>query len=327
MRCKDLRCEDFTVGWICALQCELVAASEMLDVEYTDFKPKIPGDDENCYTFGEIANLYVVIAGLPHGVYGIASAAGVARDMKRSFGNLTIRLMVGIAGGAPSPENDVRLGDVVVGCPDSGNSYGGVVQYDHGKAIEDGEFEQTGSMNSPGRRVLSMVTKLSANHKRRGNQIVESVQEKFGRNENLCGEYAYPGPGHDKLYESSSKHPKTARARDCDSSCGEAKSRDEKRLVVVHYGLIASADQLMKNAVRRDELMKKYPMLCFEMEAAGLMNDFQCLVIRGICDYSDSHKNKRWQGFAAAAAATYAKELVCLFGTNQVSKRSLDSEA
>lgn len=322
-----MRCEDFTVGWICALQCELVAASEMLDVEYEDFKPEIPDHDENCYTFGKIGNTYVVIAGLPHGVYGIASAAGVARDMKRSFGNLKIRLMVGIAGGAPSQENDVRLGDVVVGCPRSSNDNGGVVQYDHGKAIEDGEFEKTGSMNSAPPRVLKMVTKLSANHKRRGNQIVESVQTKFGSNKNLCEEYTYPGPGHDKLYESSSKHSKTAQDRDCDSSCGEAKSRDENRLVVVHYGLIASADQLMKDAVRRDQLIKKYCMLCFEMEAAGLMNDFQCLVIRGICDYSDSHKNKRWQGFAAAAAATYAKELLCLLGTNQVSKRSLDSEA
>jgi nucleoside phosphorylase len=35
-------------------------------------------------------------------------------------------------------------------------------------------------------------------------------------------------------------------------------------------------------------------MLCFEMEAAGLINRFLCLVIRGICDYSDTHKNKEW---------------------------------
>lgn len=46
------------------------------------------------------------------------------------------------------------------------------------------------------------------------------------------------------------------------------------------------------------------------MEAAGLMDNFPCLVIRGICDYSDSHKNKRWQEYAAATAAAYAKELL-----------------
>jgi nucleoside phosphorylase len=54
------------------------------------------------------------------------------------------------------------------------------------------------------------------------------------------------------------------------------------------------------------------------MEAAGLMNDFPCLVIRGICDYADSHKNKEWQGYAAAVAAAYAKELLLVVPSNQV---------
>ena len=46
------------------------------------------------------------------------------------------------------------------------------------------------------------------------------------------------------------------------------------------------------------------------MEAAGLINDFPCLVIRGICDYANSHKNKCWKNYAAATAAAYAKELL-----------------
>lgn len=51
-------------------------------------------------------------------------------------------------------------------------------------------------------------------------------------------------------------------------------------------------------------------VLCFEMEAAGLVNSFPCLVIRGICDYADSHENKRWQGYAAGTAAACAKEVL-----------------
>jgi nucleoside phosphorylase len=66
---------------------------------------------------------------------------------------------------------------------------------------------------------------------------------------------------------------------------------------------------LMKDAVMRDSLASE-GVLCFEMEAAGLANRFPCLVIRGICDYSDSHKNKRWQGYAAMTAAAYAKDLL-----------------
>ena len=86
----------------------------------------------------------------------------------------------------------------------------------------------------------------------------------------------------------------------------------------IHYGLIASGNQLMKNALVRDRLTAEKEVLCFEMEAAGLMNHFPCLVIRGICDYSDSHKNKEWQGYAAMAAAAYAKDLLCRIPPNKV---------
>lgn len=80
----------------------------------------------------------------------------------------------------------------------------------------------------------------------------------------------------------------------------------------IHYGLIASSNQLMKDAFLRDKLVEEHHILCFEMEAAGLMNHFPCLVIRGICDYSDTHKNKRWQGYAAMTAAAYTKEVLRL---------------
>lgn len=86
---------------------------------------------------------------------------------------------------------------------------------------------------------------------------------------------------------------------------------------VVHYGLIASSDSLMRDAEIRDKLAKEADVLCFEMEAAGLMDHFPCLVIRGICDYCDTHKNKRWQGYAAAVAAAYAKELLDIIPTGE----------
>jgi hypothetical protein len=75
----------------------------------------------------------------------------------------------------------------------------------------------------------------------------------------------------------------------------------------VHYGPIASGNQVIRDALTRDSLAKELGILCFEMEAAGLAN-FPFLSIRGICDYADSHKNKRWQGYSAATAAAYAKK-------------------
>lgn len=86
----------------------------------------------------------------------------------------------------------------------------------------------------------------------------------------------------------------------------------------IHYGLIASGDQVMRDGATRERLRRELDVLCFEMEAAGLMDDFPCLVVRGICDYADSHKNKQWQGYAAAAAAAYAKELLSVVPGNLV---------
>ena len=87
---------------------------------------------------------------------------------------------------------------------------------------------------------------------------------------------------------------------------------------MIHYGLVASANSLMKDATARDTLIKKHEVLCFEMEAAGLMNSFPCVIIRGICDYSDTHKSHAWQGYAAATAATYAKELLEIIPAGRV---------
>jgi hypothetical protein len=82
----------------------------------------------------------------------------------------------------------------------------------------------------------------------------------------------------------------------------------------VHYGTIGSANVVVKDATVRDALKRDMNILCVEMEAAGLMDTFPCLVIRGICDYADSHKNKRWQPYAAA----YMKELLTVIPAPQV---------
>jgi nucleoside phosphorylase len=90
-----------------------------------------------------------------------------------------------------------------------------------------------------------------------------------------------------------------------------------------HYGIIASGNSVIKHGCTREQLRLETGALCFEMEAAGLMLDFPCIVIRGICDYSDSHKNKHWQGYAALAAAAYAKELLEYVPRGQVSQENL----
>ncbi|RKK84110.1 hypothetical protein BFJ68_g17386 [Fusarium oxysporum] len=118
----------------------------------------------------------------------------------------------------------------------------------------------------------------------------------------------YQRPEEDRLYRAAYEHLGGINCATCAISELEKRpSRVTKRAVKVHYGIIASANSVMKNAEERDKYAQgpDLSVLCFEMEAAGLMNNFPCLVIRGICDYSDSHKNDEWHRYAALTAAAY----------------------
>lgn len=119
------------------------------------------------------------------------------------------------------------------------------------------------------------------------------------------------GPADDRLYRTDYEHKGGKICAECEADGLEKRLvRESKREVTVHYGIIASANSVMKDAKERDRYAQdpELNVLCFEMEAAGLMNNFPCLVIRGICDYSDSHKNDDWHKYAALTAAAYARE-------------------
>jgi len=128
-----MKAEDYTVGWICAVQTEYVAACEFIDEEHPPLSTRSLHDD-NAYTLGRIEDHNVVIACLPKGRYGLTNAASVAKDMLRSFPLIRFGLMVGIGGGAPSEKHDIRLGDVVVSSPVG--KTGGVIHYEFGKTVQ-----------------------------------------------------------------------------------------------------------------------------------------------------------------------------------------------
>lgn len=159
---------------------------------------------------------------------------------------------------------------------------------------------------------------LKAQYKENGHRIEEAINSILEKKPRLRQEYERPDPSSDKLYQAEFTHSPNNEAS-CAVVCGDDSSNlitRRKRTEMednpeIYYGLIASGNQLMKDALVRDTLAKEKDVLCFEMEAAGLINHFPCLVIRGICDYSDSHKNKEWQGYAAMSAAAYAKDLLC----------------
>ncbi|KAL4806547.1 hypothetical protein BDV18DRAFT_152048 [Aspergillus unguis] len=255
----------------------------MLDLIHEQL-PKRP-NDHNTYTLGSIGAHNIVLACLPKGEYGTNSAATAAAQMVASFPSIKVGLMVGIGGGLPSK---VRLGDVVVSVPV--DQYPGVVQWDMGKAesTAGGGFRRTGALNKPPRALLTALAKLETKHEMRGSMIRLYLDEVAERWPKLAPRYT------------NNSH---LRDPHCDQISGEIRT---------HYGLIASGNQVVKDSRLRDSLDESLGgnVLCVEMEAAGLMNEFPCVVIRGICDYADSRKNNDWQEYAAAVAAAYAKELL-----------------
>ncbi|KAL7909981.1 hypothetical protein GGI35DRAFT_447561 [Trichoderma velutinum] len=309
---------DYTVGWICAISTEYVAAQAFLDEQHEGPEYVSPNDN-NDYTLGKIGKHNVVTAVLPGGEYGIASAAIVARDMLHSFPNVRIGLMVGIGGGAPSQKHDIRLGDIVVSVPRDGK--GGVFQYDYGKTIQNRSFSTTGFLSQPPTVLLTAINGIQAQYEMDGHQLDKAINNVFEKKPRLGKKYKRPDINTDRLFKSEATH---------DSSCTTDCVHDLSNLVLrsergkdednpaIHYGLIASANRLMKDAVVRDRIAEEMDVLCFEMEAAGLMNHFPCLVIRGICDYSDTHKNKEWQGYAAMTAAAYAKDVLYRIPPNKI---------
>jgi nucleoside phosphorylase len=308
--------DDYTVGWVCALSSEMAAAKGMLDEIHQDLQEQNILD-HNSYILGQIHNHNVVVACLPAGIYGISPIATVAKDMLRTFRSIRFGLMVGIGGAAPSPAHDIRLGDVVVSQPSGTN--GGVIQYDRGKTVRGGEFQRTGMLNSPPVLLLNALSRLQAEHEGSFSKMPLYLSKMVEQYPKMKKEYTYQGASNDCLYEAEYEHPEpTSTCEHCDRFREVPRDPREDTENHIHYGNIASGNKVIKHGITRERLRKELDVLCFEMEAAGLMSDFPCLVIRGICDYSDSHKNKKWQKYAAATAAAFAKELLSIVSTERV---------
>ncbi|KAL2868187.1 5'-methylthioadenosine/S-adenosylhomocysteine nucleosidase family protein [Aspergillus lucknowensis] len=280
----------YTVAWICALQEELRCACYMLDEEFKD-PDLLPYGDDNRYVFGRVDKHYVAVVRLADDRYGNFSATYTATNMVLTFPNLQFALMVGIGGGVPSTKNDIRLGDVVVSQPRG--SFGGVVEYDRG-------------LNGPAKVLLDALEEIRKryNDHRKPDTIAQHI-----RRMDIMKDYRRPRS--DQLFQASYVHTGGKTCEHCDlTKVIRRPHRQAHRAVTVHYGTIASGNSVMKDAVTRERYAQnpELNVLCFEMEAAGLMNIVPCLVVRGISDYSDSHKNDEWRKYAALSAAAYARE-------------------
>ncbi|KAL0929896.1 kinesin light chain [Colletotrichum truncatum] len=301
---KPITARDFTIGWICTVPIELAAAIEIMDEEYAELPSQ--QQDPNVYCFGRIGVHNVVAACLPAGQTGTNKAAIIASHMKQSFPSLLFNILVGIGSGVPSLEDDIdiRLGDVVISQPNG--QHGGVIQYDFGKTGANGRIARTGSLNAPSTILLDALAKLRANDNRGKTRIITHLSQLANK-----PRFISPGPDNDTLYYASSPHAAGATCAKCRLEDRVDREPRESNKPVLFFGNIASGKQVIKDGLTRDRYSQQLGgILCFEMEAAGLINTLDCVVVRGICDYADAHMNKQWQPYAAATAAACGKELL-----------------
>jgi nucleoside phosphorylase len=263
-------------------------------------------DDPNTYSTGAIGAHNVVLVYMPS--MGKAHAATVAAHCRSSFPNIKLAIVVGICGAVPFvPESkaEIVLGDVIIS--------EAIIQHDFGQQLPDQFVRKNRILDALGRpdtRIRSLLTKLKLVSNRRDlRRKMIAYLETLRRDPDL--EAQYPGVTYDRLFEAAYCH------RDNTLSCDEcqcsgklvARHRlmDDDVQPVIHFGLVASGDTVMKSGEERDAIAKQENVLCFEMESAGVWDTFPCVVIKSACDYADSHKTKAWQRYAAATAAACTK--------------------
>ncbi|KAE8135079.1 nucleoside phosphorylase domain-containing protein [Aspergillus pseudotamarii] len=326
--------DEFEIAIVCALpvECDAVLASfdETFD-KSGQIYGKHPGD-VNVYANGRIGLHNVVLSHMPG--MGKVNAAGVASHLCISFPGIKLALVVGICGGVPFPTStasnraEVILGDVVVSdC---------IVEYDFGRQYPDG-FRLRGNIQDvpgrPSRQIRAVLSSLKLRETRREleNRLSHHLRSLQAQNPI----WQHPGAAHDVLFEASYRHrhyqnDTTCVCADCwsgsDPVCEEALLKDCKSLMCagnpvirerhtksestapcVHIGPVACGDTVMKSGEHRDKLAEAEGVIGFEMEGAGVWDILPCVIIKGVCDYADSHKDKRWQAYAAATGASGVK--------------------
>ncbi|KAI2484608.1 Ankyrin repeat protein [Pyrenophora tritici-repentis] len=306
--------DDYTIGWVCTLPIEVAAAKATLDRVHDNPLPDRNSDGNNDYILGSLQGHNVVVAYPNSGVCGKTSLVDVVTQLHASYTSVRFNLIVGIAGGVPDTKEDIRLGDVVVSKSTTG--WPGVVQYDvDGNRTED-QFVRRRVSDQPTRLLLTATGKAETaaifDESKMSRYISEIVQKDPVT-------FAHPGPEQDVLFEPNYDHvtieSEEGRCNHCDPDRIRSRQPREVQNPIVHYGLIASSHHLTLHGVTHDKFAHEHGILCFETGATGLRDAAQSLVIRGICEYVDSHKAEGWHAYAAAAAAAYAKEVLSFIPT------------
>lgn len=322
----------FQIAVICALPEERDAVEKAMTRDYKDEGcnyRKIQGDDYH-YMTGELGGKPIVLA-TPRSM-GSLNASHLVVNMRHSFPNIVYALVVGIAGGAPCSydkdtdswsDSDIHLGDVIISTQ--------VVEYDFGAELDD-KFRRKKNVEDVFPRAPTLVTSFLNSVKTGKSKAFKRVLEKTNADLRPWGrDYERPASNTDRVYLSDYRHKhqnqnaceicsrctdwhtgvcERALEANC-TSLGCVPDRiNESRETRIHFGRVASGNAVMKSAHRRDKLIQEEGCVAFEMEGAGTWEVLGTIVVKGVVDYADSHKNKIWRAYPAARAALCAKALI-----------------
>jgi nucleoside phosphorylase len=238
---------------------------------------------------------------------GTVKAAQCATAVSQQFPNVRLALMVGIGAGIPRlPKHDIRLGDLAVSIPQDGHP--GVVQYDFVK-YENDKVILKGCLDKPPPILISADGLLQEDEMMRKSPLKRSLKKLTS-----IPMFNRPDTG-DNLFDENFHHiNKGSDCSGCEATGGNKvifRPPRPSHQPIVHRGLILSGSGVVKSPQDRVHLQRDFEdALCFEMEAAGIMDEIPCLVVRGICDYADAHKQDNWHHYAAAVAAAYCRALL-----------------
>lgn len=283
---------DIKIGVITALPKECAAMKKMMsDVEECYFDDRGAGHRFFVGKIESANNKFHRVALAQCGMGNNKSAIRVT-NMLSHFKSISSIIMTGIAGGIPSYQKDnkqVRLGDIVVS--DS------ITQYDFTKETL-ASIECRSNSAKPNAMLLEAVDILRT-YEYEDNYPWHKYIDQVSTNKH----FMKPDIGTDKLYDADGK------------LCKHPKDDSRTNYPKVFIGGIASANNLLKNPSKRDWLKREYGVLAVEMEASGVADaswtsSAGYLVVRGICDYCDMHKNDLWQEYAALTAAAYSRSLI-----------------
>ncbi|KAJ3490636.1 hypothetical protein NLG97_g5746 [Lecanicillium saksenae] len=340
---------EFRIAIICALPREADPVTLLFD-EFWDDDGDVFGrakGDTNTYITGRLGIHDVVLVTAP--AMGTANAASTATCLRLSFPEVKLALLIGVCGGIPKVDGrDVFLGDVVISRT--------LFQFDYGRqypgyfAVKKSVDDSLGRANKEIRSLLASV-EMEFGRRRletRAQFHLKSLQEAAIR-EGRRAKYFYPGMSKDRLYMPTYRHQHQTSCASCcsgsspicevatkaaceDLGCSDAylvkrvRPGGDGDNLALYIGHLGSGNTVMKSGQDRDRMSAEHGIIAFEMEGAGAWDEIPCIVVKGICDFSDSHKNKVWQDYAAATAAAVSKALLERYTRDDGSRNDAEAQ-